>query len=92
MVLTRIYKICPQNFGRQKPKTNFRVEGILQTAFHEKIDDFIVDETQTTLIFPASLTHIERGYIHAYVGSKGLKSKSTGKGKSQLKSITIILY
>lgn len=69
-----------QNLVSQKPKTNFKVEGTLQIAFHQKIDDFIADATQTSLSFPATLTHNERGYIHAYVASKGLKSKSTGNG------------
>lgn len=65
-----------------KPKTNFKVEENLQIVLHRQIDDFIEDEAQAMLSFPSTLTNIERGYIHTYVAKKGLKSKSTGKGKS----------
>lgn len=71
------FQMFPHNV---KPKTNFIVDETLQTALHLKIDDFIADETQKTLSFPASLTHIERGYIHKHVARKGLISKSTGNG------------
>lgn len=69
-----------------KPKSNFKVEETLQIALHQQIDDFIEDESQAMLTFPATLTNIERGYIHTYVARKGLKSKSTGKGKIRMQN------
>lgn len=56
------------------------MEENLRIAVESQIDDFIADEEQTSFEFPASLTNIQRGYIHTYVQVKGLKSKSTGKG------------
>lgn len=64
-----------------KPKSNFKVEETVQIAIHKQIDKFIEDETLDMLTFPSSFTNVERGYVHTYVAKKGLKSKSTGKGK-----------
>lgn len=64
----------------KKTKT-FTVEENLQIAVQKEIDDFINDDELMHYSFPASLTNIQRGYIHTYVQLKGLKSKSSGKGR-----------
>lgn len=60
---------------------NFLMEESLRIAVQKQIEAFIIDDEQPTLQFPVSFTNTQRGFVHKYVQSKGLKSKSHGKGK-----------
>lgn len=50
--------------------------------FKRDIDALKEDDTKAQLSFPSTLSKAERKQLHRYATRIGLKSKSTGSGKS----------
>ncbi|XP_037029293.1 3'-5' RNA helicase YTHDC2-like [Bradysia coprophila] len=59
---------------------NFLMEESLRIAVQKQIQAFIADDDMQTHAFPVSFTNTQRGFVHKYAQSMGLKSKSHGKG------------
>lgn len=59
---------------------NFLIEENLRIAIQKEIENFISDDEMQIFQFPVSFTNTQRGFVHKFVQSKGLKSKSHGKG------------
>ncbi|KAJ6637830.1 3'-5' RNA helicase YTHDC2 [Pseudolycoriella hygida] len=70
-----------------KASKKFLMEESLRIAVQKQIECFLADDDQPSLQFPASLTSTQRGFIHKYVQTKGLKSKSHGKGDNRCLTI-----
>lgn len=59
----------------------FEIDKAMESVLHIAIDEFVSDPKLTKYEFPSSLTALQRGYVHQYAQTIGLKSKSHGCGK-----------